>query len=334
VSWVTEGWRLKLLALGLSVLMLGAVAFAQNPPTFRNLTVNIGYTSPPNFNLIVLNAPTRTTVRITGLADAIQALTAGNVAATIDLSKATPGPAVKVNMLVKAPPGFTIENQIVPVVLNIDQLKQVTLKVQVRAPLVTEGWQVTKADAKCATTPCTVNFTGPASWETDAQGQTNLKAYADITTPVSGDSTKYGNITVDLEQNGISLDPTTFTKTVPNASLDTTSVEVDIEAKTSTTSKQVVLIDAQPSHGVPAGYQVTGVSIFPLLVLISGKADVVAKVKSITLPAVDLSGHTSDVTFTVTVGYPAGVSGSVQTARVTYSIRPNPAVQASPTPTG
>ena len=36
MSWVTESWRLKLLAIGLSVLMLGAVAFAQNPPTFAD----------------------------------------------------------------------------------------------------------------------------------------------------------------------------------------------------------------------------------------------------------------------------------------------------------
>ena len=48
MSWVTESWRLKLLAIGLSVLMLGAVAFAQNPPTFKTLTVSITYAPIPN----------------------------------------------------------------------------------------------------------------------------------------------------------------------------------------------------------------------------------------------------------------------------------------------
>ena len=73
MNWVTESWRLQLLALGLSALMLGAVAFAQNPPTFRTITVSqIQYTVPDN--LIVINAPTKTTVRVTGLADAIQSM--------------------------------------------------------------------------------------------------------------------------------------------------------------------------------------------------------------------------------------------------------------------
>jgi len=90
VTLITESWRLKLLAVGLSVLMLGAVAFAQNPPTFRTLTVSpIQYTIPDN--LIVLNAPTRTTVTVTGLADAIQSMNASSLTASFDLTKARPG---------------------------------------------------------------------------------------------------------------------------------------------------------------------------------------------------------------------------------------------------
>jgi hypothetical protein len=52
----------------------------------------------------------------------------------------------------------------------------------------------------------------------------------------------------------------------------------------------------------------------------------------LTLPAVDLSGHTSNVTFRVTIPYPSGVSGTIATARVTYTISANPNVQVSPTP--
>jgi YbbR domain-containing protein len=77
---------------------------------------------------------------------------------------------------------------------------------------------------------------------------------------------------------------------------------------------------------------VTAITIDPIAVLISGKADALSKIKSLTLPAVDLSGHTSDVTFRVTITYPSSVTGTVTTARVTYSISPNPNVQASPTP--
>ena len=325
MSWVTESWRLKLLAIGLSILMLGAVAFAQNPPTSKTLTVtSILYTIPPN--LVVLNAPTKTTVRVTGLADTIQSVTASSILATFDLSRVTPGPAVKVNLSVSSlqPKEVTVLNPSVPFVLNIDRRVKIPLTVQVRLQSVTEGWVVTKSDAKCPNSPCVVTFDGPAQWET------SLKAYADVTAPVQNDSIDIPNLAVDLEQNGRPIDTSLFLKTVQPSGLDQAGVAVHIEAKTGTTSKQVVLIDAPPTHGVPNGYRVTAITIDPISVLITGKADALFKIKSLTLPAVDLTGHTSEVTFRVTIAYPSTVSGSVTTARVTYSISPNPNAQPTP----
>ena len=326
MSWVTESWRLKLLAIGLSVLMLGAVAFAQNPPTFKTLTASITYAPIPD-NLIVINGPTKTTVRVTGLADAIQSTTASSLTANFDLSKATPGHAVKVNLIVgSVVPGANVQNPSVPYILDIEQRKTVPLTVQVRYPRVAPGWVVTKADAACPNSPCVVNFDGPASW------QTKLIAYADFTAPVQSDKYDAPNIIVTLEQNGTPLDTSNFSKTTPNSSLSPPAVEVQITAKTGTTSKQVVLIDSPPTHGPPSGYRVTGISITPITVVITGKADVLAKVTTVALPAVDLSGSTSDVTFRITITYPAGVVGAVQTARLTYSISGNPNAQATPSP--
>ena len=326
MNWVTESWRLKLLALGLSVLMLGAVAFAQNPPTFRTITVSpIQYTVPDN--LIVINAPTKTTVRVTGLADAIQSMNINSIVASFDLSKATPGPAVKVNLSVKSlVSGVNPQNPSVPFALNIDQRKTVPLTVQVRFPRVATGWVVTKADAACPNTPCVVNFDGPASWET------KLNAYADFSAPVQGDKTVAPNLAVNLEQNGTPLDAANFVKTAPYSSLDPAAVEVTIQAKTGTTSKQAVLIDSPPTHGPPAGYRVTAITITPIAVVISGKADALLKITTLSLPAVDLSTHTSNFTITVNIAYPAGVTGSAQTAKITYSISANPNVQPTPTP--
>jgi YbbR domain-containing protein len=105
-------------------------------------------------------------------------------------------------------------------------------------------------------------------------------------------------------------------------------VEIHIEAKTGTTSRQVVLIDSPPSHGPPTGYRVTAITVDPITVVISGAPEVLVKITTLTLPAVDLSGHTSDVTFKVTIPIPDGVVGSMAVARVTYSISPNP--NASP----
>ena len=324
---ITENWRLKLLAIGLSVVMLGAVAFAQNPPTFKTFTVSISYASIPD-NLIVVNGPTKTTVRVNGLADAIQSMNANSLSATFDLSKATPGPAVKVNLTVTSVVNVVKpQNPSVPFVLDIEQRKAIPLTVQVRYPRVAPGWVVTKAYAACPNSPCVVNFEGPASWET------KLTAYADLTTSVvQSDTIDVPNITVTLEQNGTPLDVSNFSKTTPTSSLSPSAVNVRITAKTGTTSKQVVLIDSQPTHGPPSGYRVTGVSVSPLTVVISGRADVLSKITSVALPAVDLSGSTSDVSFRISIAYPAGVAGTVQTARVTYSISANPNAQPTTTP--
>jgi YbbR domain-containing protein len=333
VNWVIDSWRLKLLALGLSVLMLGAVAFSQNPPTFKTLTVsNFQWTMPPD--LIVINAPTKTTVRVTGLADTIPTVTADRLQAKFDLSKAKPGPAVQVNLVVTSQvAGVNVQNSSVPFALNIDRRATVPLTVKVRPPRAAPGWVVTKAEARCPASPCVVHFDGPASWENDASGKPNLNAYVDLTAPVGGDKFVVGNLPPSLEQSGTPLDATNFSKTVPVSGLDLSGVEVQVEAKTATTTKQVVLINSPPSHGPPPGYSVRGISVDPLAVVITGPADVLIKYTTLSLPPVDLSGHTSTFAITLTIPYPAGVSGSAQIARVTYSISPDPNVQASPSPT-
>jgi YbbR domain-containing protein len=328
VSWITESWRLKLLALGLSVLMLGAVAFAQNPPTSKTLTVPIVYQGTIPSSLVLINPPTKTSARVTGLADTLTTVSASNVTASFDLSKATAGPSVKVNLIVKPTIlGVTVENPIVPTILHIDRLVSIKLTVVARTPRVTPGWQVTKSVTSCAgVSPCIVTFTGPQSWEADPQsGKTNLTAYSDFPSLVENGSQDVGNIPIVLVQNGSNLDLTTFT--VPQISLDVTSVTLHIEAKTGTSSRQVVLIDSLPSHYPPTGYRLTSVTINPITVVISGPPDVLGKITTLSLPALDLSGHTSDVIFRVTIPYPNGVTGSVLVARVTCSISANPSTQ-------
>jgi hypothetical protein len=77
---------------------------------------------------------------------------------------------------------------------------------------------------------------------------------------------------------------------------------------------------------------VTAITITPLVVTISGDPNVLARVRNIVLPAIDLSRNTSDATFPVTIIYPQGVTGDAQTATIKYSISPNPNVSPSPGP--
>jgi YbbR domain-containing protein len=323
LSLITQDWRLKLLALGLAVLMLGAVAFSQNPVT-RKVLKDVSIAYAVGLEIVVIDPPTKTDVTVTGLADALTTLNSRNVAASFDLSKASPGPNTHVNLTIRPLiANVTVVNPVVPYVLNVDSLKAVSLAVDVRLTArPVPGWAWTKKEAQCPNAPCKVVFTGPASWET------NLLAYADFTNPVNTDLQIVPAIAVKLEQNGQALDLTK--NTVPALSLDPSTVQVRVDAKPGTSSRQVVLVDAQPTRGPAPGYRITDVKIDPVTVVISGPPDTLTTITMITLPAVDLGGATSNRTFQIPVPYQNGITGPVAVARVTYTISPNPA--ASPPP--
>jgi YbbR domain-containing protein len=322
MNLITDDWRLKLLAVGLAVLMLGAVAFSQNPPTTKAFTVPISYQVGPD--LVLINPPTTTTVTVNGLADLIATTKSDSIVAVVDASKANPGPEVRLNVVAKSlVDGVRVVQNPPPFAVNIDRLSVSTLTVQV-VDHAAAGWEVTKADALCPATPCVVHFSGPASWEV------NLKAVAVFPNPISNSTYDVLTWPITLQQGNINLDPGRFLQTVPLSNLDTLSVSLHIEARTGTTSRSVALVDSPPVHPPPAGYRVTGVVIAPVTVVLTGPADKLALVQNLSLPSVDLSSSTSNATFSVQIPFPSGMSGSVAVAKITYLISANP--NASPSP--
>jgi YbbR domain-containing protein len=316
LSWLLDDWKLKLLAAGLAVLMLGAVAFSQNPPTSKPLNVGIAYSIPAG--IILINPPTQTTVTVSGLADLVTAANSTNVVTTADISKASPGSNVRVNLVPKTVlSGVTV--QTTPIVLNIDQRAVVKLPVDVRTPQGTApGWQITKMETRCPDAPCSVSFDGPVSLEK------NLKAYADFPVPVAG-SYDFPSQPVTLEQNGTPLNLIKLkANTQPQASLDISTVNIHIEAKSGTSTRQVAVVDSPPSGPPPNCYRVTDITVDPVTIILTGSPDALSKVTRITLAAVDLSGRTSDATFRIPIPFPSGVTGSPTTAKVTYAISQNP----------
>ena len=327
MSWglITEDWRIKLLALGLAVLMLGAVAFAQNPPTTGKLTVNLTYATPPN--LILINPPTKATVSYSGLADAIANVNTSNLTATVDATRALPGAAVKLNVVARSLDLRVQVQNPPPIAVQIDTMQVAELPVQVNAHAAA-GWSIdpSKTLATCpgapSPNPCKVHFNGPVSWEN------GLKAVATLPGTFNGSSNSF-NQRIELQNANGSLDTTV--KTVPQITVDVTAVDIHVEAVAGTTSASVPLVDSPPSHPPPPGYRVTAITITPLLVTISGDPAVLVRIHNIALAGVDLSKSTSDATFQIAIDYqPLGVTGNVQIATVKYSISANPNVSPSP----
>jgi hypothetical protein len=318
---ITDDWRLKLLAVGLAVLMLGAVAFLQNPPTTKTFTVSLNYTVSPD--LVIINPPTKTSVTVSGLADLIGSMSSDRITAVVDATKVSPGPDVKLNIVATSLVGGTSAANPPPFTANIDRLSIDTLTVQ-PVDHAAAGWEVTKSEALCPSSPCVVHFSGPASWEV------NLKAFAIYSSPIDNSSYDIPTWPVTLQQGSTTLDQGKFSQTSPPSSLDITTVSLHIEARTGTTSRSVALVDSAPVHPPPAGYHVTGVVIAPVTVVLTGPADKLALVQNLALPPVDLSSATANSTFTVQIPFPTGMSGSVATAKLTYLISANP--NASPSP--
>jgi hypothetical protein len=321
VNLITDDWRLKLLAVGLAVLMLGAVAFSQNPPQTRTFSVPLSYTVGPD--LVIINAPTKTSVTVKGLADLVGSMTADRIQAHVDATKVSPGPDVRLNVVATSLVTGVSAQQPPPFTANIDRLSVDTLTV---LPIdhASPGWEVTKSEVLCPASPCVVHFSGPASWEV------NMKAVAIYTSPIENSTYDIPTWGVTLQQGSATLDPSKFSQNQPISGLDVSSVSLHIEARTGTTSRSVALVDSAPIHPPPAGYHVTGVVIAPVTVVLTGPADKLALVQNLSLPPVDLSSSTANTTFTVQIPFPAGMSGSVAVAKITYLISANPVVSPSP----
>jgi len=324
MSWITDDWRLKVLAIGLAILMLGAVAFSQNPPTTRTLTVPLTYRLPPNPTIIITNGPSTINVTFSGLADVIGPVRADNITAFADATTAGPGQAVKLNVSASSTDSRVNVSNPAPIVVSADQLKTVEVPVEVVIPHVDPGWTVTKAVATCPpnASPCKVHFSGPASWETQ------LRAIATYTPPVNFNSQDSTNWPIRLQNSSGQIN--LARQTYPQLGLDVASVAVHIEARQGSTSTTVPLVVAAPAQPPPPQFQLVGITVSPASVVISSDPATLSKIQRITLPAEDLSGATSTVRISVNIPYPDNVTGSQATAQITFIIQRNPNVTPSP----
>ncbi len=324
MSWITDDWRLKLLAFGLAILMLGAVAFSQNPPTTRTLTVPLIYRLAPNPTIIVISGPSTVNVTFSGLADVIGPVRPDNITAFADATTAKAGPAVRLDVSASSTIfGVNISNP-APIVVSIDQLKTVEVPVEVLIPHVDPGWTVTKTVASCPPhpSPCKVHFSGPVSWENQ------VRAIVTYTAPINLNSQDSQNWPIRLQNNSGQIN--LARQTYPQLGLDVASVAVHIEAQQGSSSTTVPLVASAPAQPPPPQYQLIGITVSPASVVISGDPATLSKIQRITLPAVDLSGATSTVQDHVSIPYPDNVSGSPATATITFIIQRNPNVTPSP----
>jgi YbbR domain-containing protein len=321
-QWLLIDWKLKVLSFGLTVLLLGAVSFANSPVQTVTLNAHISYDNTPRTGLVLNNPPATTRATISGTAAQIRTAV---ITADIDLSKLAQGTAIAVTPVPNNTGSDARVMSISPVTLDVEDYQAKTLNIDVRASAA-QGWQITSAQAVCGSPPsaCQVAVLGPATLFKD------LVAYAVVDSPISANTREQLATLIHFERGGTLYDIGSIT-TIPAITWSPQTVTAIVQAKQGVSTVQVALLDALPSAPPPAGYRVTAVVINPQLITISGAQDVVAGIQAITLPAVSLAPYTSDHTFNVRIpNSDPRIHLSTAVVQVTYKIARNPAV--SPTP--
>lgn len=318
-GWLTDHWRLKLLAGVLAVILFGTVAFAQNPITPKTFTVPIDHYAISDPNLALVRYAKSVNVQVVGLANAISPLTRDDFTATMDLSKVTaPDGAprkIQADVTVQTlAPGVTVQ-QPPPLFVTIDHLTSPPAVLPIRvldqpAPGVTID-KVVMNRASTTEPISTVTVTGPASIVNDLQPYVDLGPIAG-----AGDFVDRPIKFQDSSGREVKWPP----QTVPLASVDVNSVDVIVSAHQTLQQKQVA--PTASLTGTPAcGYQMQNISFSPQFVTLSADADTLAGLPgSISLAPIDVSGATSNVVSRERVTAPPNtlVSPVVVTVTITF----------------
>jgi hypothetical protein len=298
MSWLVGSWRLKILAVVLAVALLAAVAFSENPPVVKPVSIGVSYQNVPN-GLVLVDPPSTVTVKVSGLADAVRQFSETQVGAVVDLSSARTGKAQTFYAQV-APPSVAvnIDSSRIPVRLSIDDVATKTMDIEVRVTnvdsqqgisVVPEG---TYATCGNDTEPCKLTVVGPKSV------LNGVKAFVKYDVKVSGVGIERApSLPVEFERNGQPYALKSI-KTLPDIiSLSQPVVTARIETQGGQLTKTVAL-SVQASGQPACGYKLDGLTIAPeAFATISGPNSAMDQVDAIALSPVDISGATSTQTF-------------------------------------
>src|SRR5205823_6654257 len=199
MSWILGNWRMKLLALALSIGLFAALAFSENPIQFATVDAKINYVNRPD-NLVLLNQPTTTKVTISGLTQDVKNAT---VRADVDLSKIKKGSAFTLTPTARVFGNNVTPQSAQPITFGVDDLTTVQLDIDIRTPHVQQGWSVKKVQPICgnAAQVCKVTFTGPSSLED------GLHAFVTVDGAIATNSYDQLSSPVQFDQNGRVFDP-------------------------------------------------------------------------------------------------------------------------------
>lgn len=328
MNWIISNWRLKLLALVMTVGLLAAVAFSQNPVASRTRDININWANLSD-HLVLVQPPARVPVTILGLADNLNSMAPNSVTATADLSgikyeeNGSYPRIVTVNVIPSVVAnGVTSRDTKIQLRVTVDAKRSATLEVSLKVASTAQGWKVTKEAALDKDNqPARVSVTGPSS------AVTGLKAFVTFEPQVNNSTQGVQNVTIQFTDSAgkpVKWPPSTF----PPSSQDVTEVATIQISAVRENAQQVVVLKPNLRGQPGCGYRVSGIEVLPVTATVTGPADQVAKIQSIDLFPIDINGAVSNVNRTIQIQVPSGLT--VDPPRVTVNVGVEQVVSCTP----
>jgi YbbR domain-containing protein len=302
-----HNWPLKLAAIVLATMLYGGFVLSQSVQEFTG-SVLVRPINVPTDAFYGTNPPQVTSIRYIAVGNASARASADSFQATMNLADVDPeaGPIYVPFRVQSVDPRFTVVSFEPPgISVTLDPLK-VRTGIEVR---VVPGAAPDDLDVRPAVvTPETVAIRGPASVVDRV-----VRVEANVVIEPSG-------LNVDRDVELIPVDALGDRVTPVDVEPATAHVRIDVFNNLQSRPLPV----APVLSGEPAGgYEITSITVDPLLVTVEGEADQLVNLVSAPTAPVSISGATRNVVQRVALALPEGVLpvGGEPTVQVTVTIR-------------
>lgn len=312
---ITANFRLKLVAVVLSLIAWTGVVYASNPPETRLVAVPVPQNSTllPS-RLVLVHAVPDIQVELTGVQTNLNDFRVSTLQLSVGWSGLTKGGVQQIPLRVtNTDAGVVLESSPHSVTVDVDTLTSVDLKVAVSYPETPPLGYVVQGDS---VTPADVTVTAPS------HEQAGLEA-----TVAADLSNQKTNFSADLDV----VIRDSHGRVVGDVGVFPATVQVSVTVGTTLATRSSAVVPAITGT-VASGYELTGMEVTPASTVLQGPRDILNSLDSIDTDPIALGGLTQTTTVTVQLVAPAGVIETPDLVTVRLTIVALPGATANPSP--
>ena len=307
-QWISRNLRVKLLAILLALASWVVVVYAANPPDSRQILVHVQQDLqqlPGRF--VLAHSINDIGVRVSGTRAHVDAFQPSSIRATPNFDTIRDVGVQQLPLtVVNTDPNVDLTDVPNTVTADVDKLGSTAVRVMVHPSKTQVGYQIKSATAD----PPTVQLTGPQRELGYAQAVVDFNI---------------GNRTNDITQDGIPvivIDPRSGNKPLTDVTVNQGTVRVSVVI-TPVDGTSVSTVLPQLIGSVAPGHVLTGVSVDPPTVTISGAEGLINGYPLLPTSQVSISGLTADHIFSITLDAPQGLTFRLATGQFVTSIPVN-----------